>query len=319
MDGDFTGKSLRQQFLLELKHLLRKRLHIWVLGHDGRRITTASFIRNHFILVASVIIGIISVMTYCSLRYFHAIEQKVVYQIKAESLQKENTSLKSSFAQVQGEMASITKRMNDSEQRLASLATKAKVKGLIREKSAGGPLIPSSEFSESHISIDALNEILGELSTKSTIINRETKELEQQVNRKIAELALIPSIWPVKGMIMSGFGFRRDPITGQSAFHEGIDIQASFGHPIISPADGIVTFAGWQSGFGRSIEISHGNGIITRYAHLSSYNVSAGGKVTRRDIIGYVGASGRATGPHLHYEILKNGKLVNPLSYIVSD
>ena len=125
-----------------------------------------------------------------------------------------------------------------------------------------------------------------------------------------------PNLWPVEGQITGSFGERIDPFNGEGAFHSGVDISAGIGCPVIAPADGIVTFADFLGGYGRAINVDHGHGISTRYGHLSSFAVTAGQYIHRGDTIGYVGASGRATGPHLHYEVRINDVPVNPYKYL---
>ena len=125
-----------------------------------------------------------------------------------------------------------------------------------------------------------------------------------------------PNLWPVEGQVTGSFGERIDPFNGEGAFHSGVDIGSSYGHPIIAPADGVVTFTDQLGGYGKAIMIDHGNGISTRYCHLSGFAVTAGQAVHRGDVIGYVGASGRSTGPHLHYEVRINDTPVNPYKYL---
>jgi murein DD-endopeptidase MepM/ murein hydrolase activator NlpD len=129
-------------------------------------------------------------------------------------------------------------------------------------------------------------------------------------------LADAPSIWPVEGRIGSGFGSRQDPINGEGAFHSGIDIDAPYGTPVRAAADGEVAGADFAAGYGRQILISHGHDVMTVYGHLSSMAVVPGEHVSRGQIIGYVGQSGRATGPHLHYEVRVHNVPVNPHKYM---
>jgi len=126
----------------------------------------------------------------------------------------------------------------------------------------------------------------------------------------------VPSLWPVEGPITGPFGERTDPFNGEGAFHCGVDISASFGQPVIAPAEGMVVFADLRSGYGRAITIDHGHGISTRYGHLASFAVAPGQQVHRGDTIGYVGLSGRSTGPHLHYEVRINDTPVNPHKFL---
>ena len=125
-----------------------------------------------------------------------------------------------------------------------------------------------------------------------------------------------PNLWPVEGQVTGSFGERIDPFNGEGAFHCGVDISASYGQPVIATADGVVMFADFMGGYGREVTIDHGHGISTRYGHLANFAVISGQQVHRGDIIGYVGLSGRSTGPHLHYEVRINDTPVNPHKYL---
>jgi len=125
-----------------------------------------------------------------------------------------------------------------------------------------------------------------------------------------------PSLWPVEGRLMSPFGGRTDPFSGEGAIHTGVDLEAPMGTPVRVTADGIVSFADWESGYGRLIIVNHGNGVQTYYGHLSSFEVVPGEEVRRGDVIARSGASGRVTSPHLHYEVRLGGTPVNPYPYL---
>jgi len=129
-------------------------------------------------------------------------------------------------------------------------------------------------------------------------------------------VAYSPSLWPVQGVVTSSFGEREDPFNGEGAFHKGIDIATSIGTPVRATADGTVLIAAMASGYGREIRIDHGHGIQTIYGHMSGFAVTTGEDVKRGEIIGYVGSSGRSTGPHLHYEVLIHDTPVNPHKYL---
>jgi murein DD-endopeptidase MepM/ murein hydrolase activator NlpD len=130
------------------------------------------------------------------------------------------------------------------------------------------------------------------------------------------ELADAPSMWPVEGRLGSAFGQRQDPINGEGAFHSGIDIDAPYGTPVRATADGEVTGATMGAGYGRQIVLDHSHDVLTVYGHLSALAVVPGEHVTRGEVIGYVGQSGRATGPHLHYEVRVHRVPVNPHKYL---
>jgi murein DD-endopeptidase MepM/ murein hydrolase activator NlpD len=146
------------------------------------------------------------------------------------------------------------------------------------------------------------------------------EEISDVFERESKRLSHIPSINPVASQdawISSGYGNRKDPINGNKRFHEGSDIVAPRKTPIISPAAGIVKFAGWREGLGRAVEIEHGYGYVTTYGHCDKLFAKKGDSVKRGDLIAHVGSSGRSTGPHLHYEVRLHGKLVNPYKYVV--
>ncbi len=125
-----------------------------------------------------------------------------------------------------------------------------------------------------------------------------------------------PNLWPVEGPVTGSFGERIDPFNGEGAFHSGVDIGAVYGQPIMAPADGIVEFADFMGGYGRAVILDHGHGITTRYGHMKSFAVYPGQHVHRGDTIGYVGDSGRSTGPHLPYQGRINDVPVDPHKYL---
>jgi len=140
--------------------------------------------------------------------------------------------------------------------------------------------------------------------------------VRKDVERREALAAATPSIWPAHGWLSGTFGGRSDPFTGEPGFHQGLDISTDKGQPVFATADGIVVSASYTGDYGNLIVLKHNFGLATRYGHLSAFAVKPGATVRRGDIIGYVGSTGRSTGSHLHYEILANGKLINPLQLL---
>jgi murein DD-endopeptidase MepM/ murein hydrolase activator NlpD len=141
-------------------------------------------------------------------------------------------------------------------------------------------------------------------------------DMRDASTRDWLRLAQAPTLWPVQGRVTGSFGERIDPFSGEGAFHRGVDIAANVGTRIIAPADGVVRFAEIVQGYGRTVLIDHGNGISTLYGHMSGYAVTTGELVHRGDTVGYVGQSGRSTGPHLHYEVRIFNTPVNPSRYL---
>ncbi len=166
---------------------------------------------------------------------------------------------------------------------------------------------------------EALKEMHQELSQLKGAASRQETSLQMLIEYfedKRSLYASTPSAWPVRGWITSPFGNRTSPFSGILKFHEGLDIAAQTGTPVMAPADGVVVKAGFSTGYGNMVEISHGYGIKTIFAHNSRLNVKAGQRVRRGEVISYVGDSGSSTGPHLHYEVRLNGLPVNPTKYM---
>lgn len=158
------------------------------------------------------------------------------------------------------------------------------------------------------------------LSKQTVVQSRSLDEIERLAANKAALLEAIPSIQPIKNQdltrMASGYGYRIDPFTKKRRFHYGMDFSAKRGTPVYATGNGIVKRAdNRSSGYGRHIRIDHGFGYVSLYAHLNKYNVRRGQSVKRGDIIGYVGNTGRSVGPHLHYEIFKDNKKINPLNF----
>jgi len=145
------------------------------------------------------------------------------------------------------------------------------------------------------------------------VIEESDMEDRMRVIQTTSNPSFLPMMWAHLGKINNEYGFRRNPFGGRSyEFHSGMDIDGEKGDSVLAPANGIVTRAGWQGGYGNLIEIDHGNGLTTRYGHLSQGNVQIGETVQRGQLIGLVGSTGRSTGPHLHYELRLNDKPINP-------
>ncbi len=144
-------------------------------------------------------------------------------------------------------------------------------------------------------------------------------DLQEHIQDNISQLRATPSILPARGWISSEFGHRMNPFSGRKTFHQGIDIANYTGTPVFAPADGIISFAGPRGGYGNVVQIDHGFGIRTRFGHNSKINVKSGVRVKRGDKISEIGSTGRSTAPHLHYEVVLNGKPVNPRPFILED
>jgi len=155
-------------------------------------------------------------------------------------------------------------------------------------------------------------------SMQSEIARREQslEGLRVALAERQAYMAACPSIWPVRGIITSRFGWRRSPIGWGREYHKGLDIAGRYGIPIVATGEGRVTSAGWKGNYGRTVIIKHNYGFTTLYGHCSRLAVSVGQQVKKGQVIGYVGSTGRSTGPHVHYEVHVNGRPVDPERYL---
>ena len=234
-----------------------------------------------------------------------------------ESLRLENESYRAATGELADQISSlqsaITQLSGQSDLDPATKAALTKLPAVIRSRAAGGggaasaasaAVVTTSASPETNFG--ALKSLLGALEAR-------LESVQSRVSSQQALARATPSIWPVVGWFSSTFGARKDPFTGGDDFHSGLDIAADKGTKVLATADGTVETAGFNGNYGNSILIDHGYGIATRFGHLSRIAVQQGQTVKRGDIIGYVGATGRATSPHLHYEILLNGSPINPL------
>jgi murein DD-endopeptidase MepM/ murein hydrolase activator NlpD len=176
----------------------------------------------------------------------------------------------------------------------------------------GGPSVSSGDQAVSLQEARAL-------AQKAEDVGKNLGVLATYFETQTIKLASTPTIWPTIGWVSSPFTFRDDPFTGKRQFHYGIDIATNFGNPIVATADGIIISLDNDKMGGKNITVSHGNAVTTHYLHLSKFLVKSGQKVKRGDVIGLVGKTGKALGPHLHYEVRVNNKPANPYNYILEE
>jgi murein DD-endopeptidase MepM/ murein hydrolase activator NlpD len=192
-----------------------------------------------------------------------------------------------------------------------------KLPAVVKNRAMGGAKAASARLG-SLPALQSPENTFGLLSELLQGIENGLSSLKRDVDKRNALAAAAPSIWPAHGWLTSRVGNRPDPITGDRDYHQGLDISADHGSQVFATADGVVTQAAWEGGYGNLIVVDHGYGLETRYGHLSRYNVRQGAKVKRGDVVGLVGATGRATGSHLHYEVRVNGRLLNPLQLLLN-
>ncbi|MCA1562762.1 MAG: M23 family metallopeptidase [Acidobacteria bacterium] len=283
---------------------------------------TSGAVRRFTLSLRPVAVGVVSallltVLVVVGLRQSTAAAMAELARANAR-LHVENASYREATGELSSQIASLQGALDDLGARAAvdpaaNLAME-RLPAVVRSRAMGGggdtafsaaiagAVAPDNPFG-------VLREILGAIANRLDTVR-------SGVERRQALAAATPSIWPVAGWLSSAYGTRRDPFTGSADFHPGLDISADHGEPVHATADGVVSSAGQNGAYGNLVVIDHSYGIITRYGHLSRFTVSGGQRVRRGDVIGHVGSTGRSTSPHLHYEILTNGTLTNPLKLL---
>jgi len=259
----------------------------------------------HVLVVLAVVGGI--TVTAAVTSYSRMLWKAAAYN----SLLKDQHALKKQYHDLQTQVTDANARL-DSLQSLASDVAAAY--GLTRVVDTPFDLTNSSAESKAAYkeTADAFNFLQ---QNASAVMLMSTGALRIAPS-KLPNASFIPSLWPVMGRITSPFGERLDPFDGEGEFHTGLDIASHYGDDVRAAADGVVIWTGWREGYGRTVIIDHGFGITTWYAHLAAYDVEEGTRVKRGEVIAQEGDSGRATGPHVHFEVRINNAPVNPLPYL---
>jgi len=232
------------------------------------------------------------------------------------ALQLENASYRNATGELAGQVSSLQKAIDalGVQAAMDPNASRAmdQLPAVVKSRAMGGGVgaaAPALGSMFADTTFGALRDILRAIENRLDLVR-------SGVERRQALAAATPSIWPVVGWLSSPYGTRRDPFTGGPDFHPGLDISADYGEAVQATADGVIAIAAMNGNYGNLVEIDHGFGIATRYGHLSRFAAVAGQTVHRGDVIGYVGSTGRSTSAHLHYEILLNGKLTNPMKLL---
>jgi murein DD-endopeptidase MepM/ murein hydrolase activator NlpD len=243
-----------------------------------------------------------------------------------QSLETENASYRSATESLAGEIDSLQAAIKElgAESALDPNLTKAmdRLPALVKARAMGGGTTSprkvgsADDYTNTLAALTPPEDTFGLLRNLLGGLQSRLLDVKKNVDRRNALATATPSLWPVRGWITSTMGSRVDPITGGSDFHPGLDIAGDRGQPVYATADGTVKQTGYQGAYGNLVTIDHGFGLQTRYGHLQNFSVKPGDQVKRGDMIGRVGATGRATGYHLHYEVLANGRLLNPLQLL---
>ena len=289
---------------------MRKRFYIFFVARDedGQLRKISIPVEYLYVLLVGAAIGLLS-LTGIASSYTRMLQKVASYN----QLRTEQSELKDRYSRLE----QVAKERDIQVASLGSLASE--VSALYGLKFNPAPVTASTEQFESaqvHSSLDQLYALRNTAMTGAASVGISLGLTRNATTADWVRANSAPNLWPVEGRITGSFGERIDPFNGEGAFHSGVDISSEVGSAVIAPADGAVTFADFLGGYGRAIVIDHGHGITTRYGHLSSFAVASGQSVHRGDTIGYVGLSGRATGPHLHYEVRINEIPVNPHKYL---
>ena len=233
----------------------------------------------------------------------------------------ENGSYRAATGELTAQIQSLEGVIDDLGTRAAlpleQVRAMQKLPVVVRSHAAGGTVQPNAAVSElARAALSTPEDTFGVLRDLLHGLESRLRNVRRDVERRQELAAATPSIWPAHGWLTGTFGGRSDPFTGEPGFHQGLDISTEKGQPVFATADGSVEAASYSGDYGNLIVLKHAFGLVTRYGHLSSFTVKPGQQVKRGDVIGYVGSTGRSTGAHLHYEILANGKLINPLQLL---
>lgn len=319
-------------------------------GVVRRYVVAAAWLKTLMVFgVVVTIVGLAAFMDYVGL---------LAQSIENKRLRAENRQLRSQFEVIEGKLSSLESSIErvktfatklkeitgiDEENRALKLAIGSESRTNEALESLNEPLEgrnpaalfgreDSVFFEKAPLDVDAgelANESVKDYSSLSVRIERTVKDtyLREQgvfqlmgvLSNQQSLLRATPSLKPAQGWITSRFGYRVSPFSGRAALHQGVDIASAPGTPVYAPADGIISFAGYDQGYGKLVSIDHGYGVLTRYGHNSQLFVVVGQKVKRGDVISAVGSTGRSTGTHLHYEVRLNGLPVDPMNYILNE
>jgi murein DD-endopeptidase MepM/ murein hydrolase activator NlpD len=244
-----------------------------------------------------------------------------------QALAIENSSYRTATQELSGQIESLQSAIADLGARAALdpnvARTMDKLPALVKARAMGGTSVPlsptakqDSPYSRTLSALSNPDDTFGLLRSLLEGLESRLQSVRSNVDKRNALANATPSIWPAQGWLTSTMGPRTDPLTGGADYHSGLDIAGDKGQPVYATAAGVVTQAGYSGGYGNLLVIDHGFGLETRYGHLSSFVAHTGDHVKRGEMIARLGSTGRTTGNHLHYEVMANGRLLNPLQLL---
>lgn len=279
---------------------MKQNYFVVVLAHSVHGRLRRIHVPHHalYVVVGLALFGSVSLFGMVS-SYLRMVGKVANYN----SLRNQVDTLRSKYQALQREDDQNREHLASLEMMASEVTVALGLKGRLEGSNSiadEGPLVPT--YTESVADYDFL---------KSASFSRLDHEYAHAWQKNTA-----PSLWPVEGRLLSRFGEREDPFSGEGEIHAGVDISASMGTPVHAAADGVVLQAGIMNGYGKMVVIDHGGGVTTRYAHLSRFDVIPGQDIRRGDVLGHSGATGKVTSPHLHFEVRHGGVAVNPMTYL---
>ena len=331
----------------------RKSITLYLVTNDENQTKKITLPLSYF-KISAFIVAVVVISLFAGLiDYFGLLAQS----IENKKLKIENLNLQKQFQVVEGKVGALQSgldrvglmtnklklitdtQMKDRSERLSFPTQINTAESASQQKNT--ERMTNEEFIQDEAYVmgeNPVNTLKGELAAEKSLANYSTLvirideavkdsalkeqsviELWEMLSDRQSLLASTPNIKPARGPIGSRFGYRIDPINGKQKMHAGVDMTVPPGTPVRAPADGVVSFAGWDEMYGKLVSIDHGYGVLTRFAHNSQLYVQVGQKVSKYDVISASGSTGRSTGPHLHYEVRVNGVPVNPMNYILDD
>ena len=301
--------------------MTKKRFSLIIVPHCAKRFKTITLSQRTVKALLAVSVFCFLLLVVFIVDYF----SMNVTRSKYKSLLKEATEQGQLLADYENSVRKLRQTIKDYESYTKKLSVMAGLTSpeVMEEMGIGGgptegmdvQAIPAVPPSAQGVTLQDAKE----LAQKAEDIGNDLNVLTSYFEMQAIKLAFTPTIWPTIGWVSSPFTYRLDPFTGQKTFHYGIDIATNFGNPVVATADGIVLSIGVDKMAGKNIVLSHGSGVTTHYLHLSKALVRGGQKIKRGDVIGLVGKTGKALGPHLHYEVRVNNRPKNPYDYILEE
>jgi murein DD-endopeptidase MepM/ murein hydrolase activator NlpD len=285
--------GLVYQINLEERCMDKDHLTIMLItpGSKGPKALNLKISHLKFIFFVFSVFTVVSILSFASTYTFYKDSESKTKSVK--NLSSTIDRLSQNLTENMATETDLRVRLHDIEAKLLEMQDMLDKKGIKKDLAVGGEFIPTDRLSLSYVDY-----------------------MKSDIDVLFDTMKNLPLGAPLEGKINSAFGYRKDPFRSRVGFHSGIDIDANQGDPIVATADGVVTKAGWQSSYGKVVVLSHKDGFETLYGHLSKITVEEGDEVKVGDVIGKAGSTGRSTGTHLHYEVMKDGKRVNPATFL---